>query len=205
MPHFRENTWDSNIWNDVVIHNEYGVHDDWPHNLIDIGGHIGSFSFKMFSQHNTKKGIVIEPNIDNYNLLIKNLKTFIDSNQVIALNKGIGPPNSKINIPNIIGENTGGSFYALSDSGVDTVSLDDLIDMIDNDSPILLKLDCEGCEYETLACCTKLDRINCIVGEFHNTSTHNVDFLKHILEEHKYSFGYHYRSSNLGLFGAHKK
>lgn len=203
MPHFRNNTWDSNIWNDIVNNNEYGIHDKWPHNVIDIGGHIGSFTSKMLSKHDTKKAIVLEPNPDNYNLLTKNLEEYITQNKVIALHKGIGPSGSKINIPNSdLGPNTGGSFYAASDSGIDTIGLDDLIDMLDNNDPILLKLDCEGCEYEALASCTKLERINCIVGEFHVTSTNNEKTIKSILTN--YNFDYHYRSSHLGLFGAHK-
>lgn len=203
MAHFRDNTWDANIWNDIVNNNEYSVHGPWPYNLIDIGGHIGSFSFKMLSQHNTQKVVVVEPNIENYNLLIKNLEEYLVQDKVIALNLGIGPPNSKINISNPnLGVNTGGSFYEPSDSGVATTSLDDLISLIDNDLPILLKLDCEGCEYEALASCTKLDRINCVVGEFHNTEINNVLTVKDILSD--YSFDYHYRSDNLGLFGAHR-
>lgn len=203
MSHFRPNTWDANIWNDIVNNNEYGVHDPWPHNVIDIGGHIGSFSFKMLSKHDTQKVVVVEPNPDNFDLLTKNLEPYILQNKVVALNKGIGPPNSKINIPNSdLGVNTGGSFYSVSDSGIDTVSLDDLINLIDNDSPILLKLDCEGCEYEALASCTKLERINCIVGEFHTTNTHNIEHIKSSLKN--YNFNYHNRSSHLGLFGAHK-
>lgn len=202
MTHFRDNTWDSSIWNDIVNNNEYGIYDPWPHNVIDIGGHIGSFSFKMLSQHSTKKVVVVEPNIDNYSLLLKNLDQFITNNKVIALNKGIGPPNTKINIPNELGPNTGGSFYSVSTNGIDTISLDDLIDLIDDNSPILLKLDCEGCEYEALASCTKLNKINCIVGEFHKTPTNDINTIQNILKN--YNFAYHYRSENLGLFGAHK-
>jgi len=204
MPYFRDHTWDANIWNDIVHNNEYAVHDPWPYNLIDIGGHIGSFSFKMLSKHDTQKAIIIEPNPENYNLLIKNLEEYIVQNKAIALNLGIGPSNSKINISNNdLGVNTGGSFYAPCDNGIDTISLDDLISLIDNDLPILLKLDCEGCEYEALKSCTKLDRINCIVGEFHNTKINNVLTIKDILSN--YVFDYHYRSDSLGLFGAHKK
>lgn len=205
MPHFRTNTWDANIWNDIVDNNEYGVHNSWPYNVIDIGGHIGSFSFKMITKQDAKKVIVVEPNIDNYNLLIKNLEPYISNNIVIPFNLGIGPPNSKINIPNnSLGENTGGSFYSPCESGIDTISLDDLIELCDNNLPILLKLDCEGCEYEALASCTKLDRINCIVGEFHNRSNQNIDTIKKMLID-QYHFSYHYRSDALGLFGAHKR
>lgn len=203
MPYFRDNTWDSNIWNDIVNNNEYSINDPWPFNLIDIGGHIGSFTFKMLSKHNTKKAIVIEPNIDNYRLLIKNLEEYISAESVIALNLGIGPTDKKININHSLGINTGGAYYSVSEDGVDTISLDGLIELIDNDSPILLKIDCEGCEYEALGSCKQLEKINCIVGEFHVTNTHSIDNIKNYLVNYHLSF--HYRSDNLGLFGAHKK
>lgn len=203
MPYVRDHTWDINIWNDIVLNNEYAIHDPWPYNVIDIGGHIGSFSYKMLTQHNTNKIIVIEPNIDNYNLLIKNLEPFITDNRVIALNKGIGPSGTKISISGTLGVNTGGSFYTPSNEGIDTLLLDDIINMIDNNLPILLKLDCEGCEYEALASCTQLERINCIVGEFHIIDNHhNVEIIQKILKN--YVFDYHFRSDHLGLFGAHK-
>lgn len=96
MAHFRDNTWDANIWNDIVNNNEYGVRDPWPYNVIDIGGHIGSFSFKMLSQHNAQKVVVVEPNIENYNLLIKNLEEYLIQDKVIALNLGIGPPTLRL-------------------------------------------------------------------------------------------------------------
>jgi FkbM family methyltransferase len=202
MTYFRNNTWDEIIWNDIVYNNEYGIHDKWPSNLIDIGGHIGSFSFKMLTQHQTKRVVIVEPNIDNYNLLVQNLEEFIQQDKVIAINKGIGPPNSKLNISNALGENTGGSFYSTSSEGVETVNLDSLIDIIDDGSPILLKIDCESCEYEALSSCTKLSKINCIVGEFHITPKFGIDNIKEILQD--YNFSYHFRSDYLGLFGAHR-
>lgn len=202
MVHFRNNTWDQNIWNDIVYNNEYGINGEWPHNLIDIGGHIGSFSFKMLTHNHTKKVIIVEPNKDNYDILVQNLQDFIKQNKVIAINKGIGPPNSKLNIPTPLGENTGGSFYSVSPEGVDTINLDSLIDIIDDGSPILLKIDCEGCEYEALSQCTKLSKINCIVGEFHITPQYGIENIKTILQD--YNFSYHFRSDHLGLFGAHR-
>ena len=202
MAYFRDSTWDNIIWNDIVINNEYSIHGQWLDNVIDIGGHIGSFSYKMLSQHHSKKVVILEPNIDNYNLAIKNLQEFIKQDKVIAINKGIGPLNSKINISGCLGENTGGFFYSPSSEGIDTVSLDSLIDIVDDNSPILLKIDCEGCEYEALSQCSKLSKINCIVGEFHVTSIFGIANLRTILKD--YVFDYHFTSDHLGLFGAHR-
>jgi FkbM family methyltransferase len=205
MPHFRPNTWDENIWNDIVNKNEYGVHDQWPHNLIDIGGHIGSFSYKMLSKHNTKKVVIVEPNTENYNLLKINLAEFIRENKVITLNRGIGRPETKLDMSDeTLGTNTGGCPYFESKSGrIDSISLDSIIDMIDDGDSILLKIDCEGCEYEALSSCTKLSKINCIVGEFHDIDeVRNIGLIRDILKE--YNFSYHYKSHHLGLFGAHK-
>lgn len=204
MPTFRPNTWDENIWNSIVTGNEYSIHNNWPHNVIDIGGHIGSFSFFMLQHRGCKRSIVLEPDPGNFKLLQNNLKEFIDNNQATAINAGIGKPDHKLKLFQHVPDNTGGIAYVPSSEGqIDTVTLDSLIDMLD-DSPILLKLDCEGCEYEAIRSCTKLHRINAIVGEFHVRLNQTEQTLRKILTSQGFLFNYHHTSNHIGLFGAHQ-
>jgi FkbM family methyltransferase len=207
MPSFRPNTWDANIWNSIVESNEYSIIDNWPHNVIDIGGHIGSFSYFITAKKGAKKVIVLEPDPNNFHLLQQNLKPQIDNGVVIAFNAGIGSPNSTLSLVAPIADNTGGISYTESDSGtIRTFTLDNLIDLLVDDSPILLKLDCEGCEYTALEQCTKLSRINAIVGEFHVRGDKNHESLKNILVSHNFLFSSHFTGSNyIGLFGAHQE
>jgi FkbM family methyltransferase len=206
MVSFRPNTWDANIWNSIVENNEYGISTDWPHNVIDIGGHIGSFSYFITRKKGAKKVIVIEPDPSNFKLLQENLEYQIQQGIVVAINAGIGSPNSTLSLVQHIPDNTGGISYSESENGtIKTFTLDDLIDTLDN-SPILLKLDCEGCEYAALSQCSKLHRINAIVGEFHVRAEKDATYLQHILSSHNFEFRYHYTGyPNIGLFGAHQK
>lgn len=205
--YFRPNTWDSNIWHSIVDNNEYGIRDNWPFYFIDIGGHIGSFSYFMMTKKGATKGIVIEPDSDNYNVLTHNLKPYIENNALIALNAGIGLPDHKLCMHQSAGANTGGIYYIPSNDGnISTIQLDDIINLIaeKDHQPILLKLDCEGCEYEALESCSQLHKISCIVGEFHVRNTRNELTLKTLLESQNFAFAYHHTGPDIGLFGAHK-
>ncbi len=206
MPSFRPNTWDENIWNSIVENNEYSIHNDWPHNVIDIGGHIGSFSYFISTKRQAKRVIVLEPDPENFSFLQQNLKEQIDNGIVIALNAGIGSPHSSLSLFAPIPGNTGGVAYTESPTGnIRTFTLDNLIDLLDND-PILLKLDCEGCEYAALEQCSKLHRINAIIGEFHVRGNKNNESLKNILVSQNFIFNSHFTGSDqIGLFGAHQE
>jgi FkbM family methyltransferase len=202
---FRPNTWDANIWNSIVNSNEYGIVDDWSSYVIDIGGHIGSFSYFITTQKKAKKVITIEPDPDNFRVLQHNLDSLINEDRVYALNAGIGPKDTNLSLFAHVHENTGGVSYVPSENGaVPTVSLDDLIRMVPENEAILLKLDCEGCEYEALGTCSQLHRINAIVGEFHHRGDNNQLTIKNILENNNFTFSYHHTSSYIGLFGAHR-
>lgn len=206
MVSFRLNTWDQHIWEDTM-NNVYGINSSWPHSIIDIGAHIGSFTYFMMSHRQTKRAIAIEPDYSNYLLLQNNLSNYISNGSVTALYAGIGPANTTLAAHRYVPENTGGMFYIPSENGtIPCVSLDSLIDMIPDDDLILLKLDCEGCEYEAVFSCTKIKRIRCIVGEFHFRYSFNHNSLKNSLESNGFKFGYHFTTSSqdIGLFGAHQ-
>jgi FkbM family methyltransferase len=160
----------------------------------------------MATHKHAKKSIVIEPDPDNFTVLQHNLSSLIQENKVYAINAGIGPRNTNLSLFAHIADNTGGISYVSCDEGtIATICLDDLIQMVPDNEGILLKLDCEGCEYEALYKCSLLSRISCIVGEFHNRGDNNQFTIKQLLENHNFNFAYHNTSSHIGLFGAHQK
>lgn len=206
-PTFRNNTWDRDIWECIVNKNEYSIIDDWHGTVIDIGGHIGSFSYFMLVHKKAHKIIAIEPDPTNFSLLQHNLQPFINNNQAIVIHAGIGNPGSKLCIEQPLENmaNTGGVSYKISENGtIDSISLDSLIQMAGNE-PILLKLDCEGCEYEALASCDNLHRISAIVGEYHVRGDNSYSFLQNILQSNNFEFNHHPTYTDLGLFAAHQK
>ena len=203
-PIFRHKTWDYDIWHSIITHNEYQIHDNWNGSIIDVGGHIGSFSYFMLSHRGASSSIIVEPDPHNFLILQHNLSDFINSNKVTAINAGIGSPNSKLQPCSGPHANTGGTNYGESPDGtIDSVTLDHLINM-GPEGPILLKLDCEGCEYTALSNCENMSRISAIVGEYHERDSYHHSTLEKFLHDYGFSSNYHYTSDSIGLFGAHR-
>lgn len=199
---FRPKTWDQDIWNSVYKNNEYGIKRRWTGSVIDVGGHTGSFT-KFILEKGARKVWTIEPDPGNFEILSKNLAPYIDANRVVLINKAIGPAGQKFGPLNDPGENTGGVAYGESESGIiDTITLDDIIDEIPG--PILMKIDCEGCEYFAITQMQKLARINAIVGEYH----HRGEFTELTLRDHLVSKGFQFshtvKAPAIGVFGAHQ-
>lgn len=120
--------------------------------FIDIGANQGIFTLLALKERNIKKIISVEPEQNNYQLLLRNIKMNNDLyfNKVIALKLGIGSQNS---INDFWGGLEGGSF--LKDWGgmtstyskqVQIISLDLLSKLFESGSNSLIKIDTEGFE-----------------------------------------------------------
>lgn len=207
--HFRPGSWDNAIWQSVVRDNEYqfapgsDARVPWAGDVVDIGGHIGSFSYLALTKLQARHVIVVEPDPENFALLQKNLRSFIADGRVTAINAGIGPENAKLALANKPGSNTGNALFAASDTGtVPTVSLQQLLNSLEG--PVLLKLDCEGCEYSALVAETDLSRVPEIVGEFHELGGHRVEELRTLLTQRGYNFAMTRQEQGQGMFSASK-
>jgi FkbM family methyltransferase len=195
------------------VQNEYGIRQDgsdprcpWPGDVIDIGGHIGSFSYLAATAMRARKIVVVEPDPDNYALLQHNLGAQLATGQVVAMNLGIGPPGSQLRTDSPSGtrHNTGGIYYAPRDDGtVETTTLDALLELVQD--PILLKLDCEGCEYTALLQSANLQRVQYVIGEYHEGPEHQVEQLAACLESRGFSFHHVRKTSSLGLFSGQRR
>jgi FkbM family methyltransferase len=105
--------------------------------FIDIGANIGNHAcfFSLFCADNV---IAIEPVIENYNLLLKN----IDDNNlknIIPLNKVLSDKLAKYEYK-VIPENMGLCNMIESENGIDSITPENL----DTDGLKLLKIDCEN-------------------------------------------------------------
>lgn len=148
--------------------------------IIDIGSLIGAFTLWAHQSFPNASIYTYEPNPDSFELLCKNI-------DLLENNKGrIHPFNCAVWSENSImtlyrsKDNTGGSSIVFDPTiyfesskeesvNVKTQSITDIIDSISK--PIdIMKLDCEGAEYEILFSLdkSKLNSIQHIVMEFHN-------------------------------------
>ena len=172
---FRENTLDKWIYDEVYTNNSYGIkfleQDDI---VIDIGAHCGYFG-KLCLDKGSKNVFLYEPDEANYNLLLKNLSAYDGwkSNNIAVWkeesdslpfytyfeykNTGL---NSVFKSPHIKPSEI---------KKVKSVSLDSILSSFDKVN--ILKIDAEGSEYDIIMNSTLIQKVETIVGEYHNDLT----------------------------------
>ncbi len=120
--------------------------------FIDIGANQGIFTLLALKERNIKNIISVEPEQNNYELLLRNIK--MNNNfyfhKIIALKLGIGTQNS---INDFWGGLEGGSFVkdwggmtSTYSKQVQIISLDLLAKLLESGSNTLIKIDTEGFE-----------------------------------------------------------
>lgn len=138
-----------NIW----IFNEYLKNKiDIKNNdiIIDIGGHIGLFA--LYASQFCKKGQIysFEPVIENYNLFLKNVESNNLTN-IKVFNTAVSKSDGKINL--FLNEDQAAhSIFTKSESinEVNSITLQSIFEDNKIKNCNLLKIDCEGAEYEIL-------------------------------------------------------
>lgn len=212
MPRFRQGTEDEAIWRSVYDRNEYGLRDQWRASVIDVGAHIGAFSRFAVDVLKAYQVVAVEPDVSNFQLLQANVWTTPD---VEVLNAAVAGRDGLLAYPrgNAQPSNTGGCRYdpesPRTGPGVATVTLAGLVQKCRH-RPILVKLDCEGAEYDILSA-TDIDwrPISVVLGEYHVQEGQDhqeaVGKLREILEPKGFEFSAHQTSDYLGMFASHRK
>lgn len=172
----RPGTGDAEIFGDVVDNNEYNLPDRFNQDdiVIDIGAHIGSFSYAAL-ERGAGKVYAYEAHHENHFIAAKNLARF--GSRISCRHRAVwrsDQPSQMLHTDDLAGvTNTGGVSVLYNDEGepVETISLDQvLFDASDAfRRPIrLLKIDCEGCEYPILFTSNQLQIVEEICGEYHD-------------------------------------
>ena len=196
---FIENNDDPSVFgciSEIIYNNEYCLEkfSNMETTIIDIGANCGVASIILAKQNPKSTILSFEPDTKTYNLLIENIR--INSiNNIKAYNKAVSLESNKtIRLflhPNYSGGNTTCSddnafnVFNSTNNHVDfidvlTISFDDIITEHNLFSVGLLKIDCEGAEYEIIygSNCFKEGIVKNLVGEFHkinyNTKSLNI-------------------------------
>jgi FkbM family methyltransferase len=184
----RPGTCDEGVVREVIESDCYGLHRinlrDQP-NIVDVGGHVGSFTRLVASRWPAGKFYTYEANSNNFDIIEKNLKPL---KKKATLYKGalVGkiPTNRRL----VISANekdtiTGGwginfnetAFEELATVATQVIenfySLSDLLVTLDKID--ILKLDCEGSEFSIIHSLSdaELYKIDYIVAEVHCGAT----------------------------------
>lgn len=177
VKNFRSDTWDNNIYYSVAIANEYDLPESFSETdiVIDIGAHIGSFTYAVL-QRGASKVYAVEADSENYKIAGDNLKDYIKQKRVVLTYGAVwrSDPNNDViyyeGYPNKFNTGGGGVIWGKEGNPVPKISFDDfLTEVTDNGRKqiSLLKLDCEGSEWPILLTSKKLNLIKKICGEFH--------------------------------------
>lgn len=170
----RPGTNDDVIYTNVVTRNEYRVPDDLAGALVvDIGMHVGAFGYLTLGR-GAAEVHGFEPDAANYSCAGANLAPFGDRARLY--NQAVW--RSDLTVPSLRfwrssdSANAGGGTLIWDADGplVSTVRFDDVIDAVGDGGRRrvdVVKIDCEGAEFPILLTSTRLDRIDRIVGEYH--------------------------------------
>jgi FkbM family methyltransferase len=141
--------------------------------VIDIGAHVGVMSLYLAKKWPDIRIIAVEPHPENYARLQRNIVANGVTN-VHALNYAMSGDGRDLTLIGNYAANTGGmgicnpptkDAYGIT---VQSLTLAELFTMFEVGRVALLKVDCEGAEYEILGQNpTLLDQVDRLVGEFH--------------------------------------
>lgn len=143
--------------------------------ILDIGANEGMFSIMMAKLFPQVKVFSFEPITRTFNHLLDNIKL----NEILTIHpENIGVGKSKMDLTmNISRDFSGGSSAVIGFNPKDhiqqitkIVSLDEVFDIFRIEKVKLLKIDCEGMEYDVLYPSSKLDKIEYLAGECHHNA-----------------------------------
>lgn len=226
----RPGTYDTKIFEDVALRNEYGLPESFRQGdvVIDIGAHIGSFAYAALTR-GAPEVHSYETHPDNYSVAIRNLARFGD--RAVCHHLGVwrsdtsGATLFTEELDSSANPNTGGFSVVYNDAGipVETVGLDEILFELSSGLKRrvrFLKIDCEGAEYPILFTSKYLGRIvEEISGEYHEIPPHmvpprakvkgfgeyNRHRLRRFLEREGFFVDVVPTSSTGGLFHAYRK
>ena len=162
----------TNVW----MINEYDVDSfkiNQNDNVIDVGAHIGLFSLLVSQFCKTGKIFSFEPIRDNFDLFVSNSELNHIQN-VFPFNVGISKNSGKLNLFLNNDQSAHSIFPKGSESiTVESTSLQKIFDEKKISLCKLLKLDCEGAEYDIIDSLPAeyLDKIQNMAIEYHLADT----------------------------------
>lgn len=171
----RQNLWDARIIREIFFDNPYVRYFALPSDatVVDIGGYIGDFSLYAIKYLKARRVVVYEPAAENYALLQQNIANNGYDDRIIAVNKAVGSPHEVVlNVQKQESDEMHVSAYMYQGAErriMPSITLEELIATHHIETVDLLKVDCEGGEYDIFPSVgdSVLKRIRNIAFEYH--------------------------------------
>jgi len=159
---------------------------DWSktRTIVDVGAHVGSFTVWASRRSPEARLLSVEPNPETFELLLQNIHDNGLEDRVTAVNAAVGATTGTAALE--LMEHSLGTRLARGGDGQVTVKvheLDHLLGEAGIDEVDMLKMDCEGLEYDVFSSMNphRLKRIHAIACEYHPEPGRNVSELDSIL------------------------
>jgi FkbM family methyltransferase len=133
-----------------IFEEDYNFLNVKDKNVLDIGAFVGDSPI-YFILKGAKKVYAIEPHPDAYKEMLENIKLNNMEDKIIPINMGINYEKDYIFINTKNLAQAASSFFNSNNIGIKVPAgkLSDIIDKYNIDTQIL-KMDCEGCEYDII-------------------------------------------------------
>lgn len=155
----------------VFVRREYGSLKKFK-TIVDIGAHIGTFAVYAAQSCPEAKIFCYEPEALNYQLLNFNIRQNKLKGHITAYNCAVASTGGQRQLA--VGDSLSNSFHLVPRGArhqpVQCITLGDILEYHELESIDLLKMNCEGAEYEILESCSDeiLRQIRNIRLEYHN-------------------------------------
>lgn len=124
--------------------------DVYGRDAVDIGANVGDSSI-YFALKGARKVVGVEPLPSVYAQAIENVKLNHLEGKIFLVNAALGSKSGKLKVPCNTSTFTSSGFSTLKSNGeceVPVVTLSEVMKQISE--PYLLKMDCEGCEFDVI-------------------------------------------------------
>lgn len=165
----------------VFIYEDYKILSVKDRIVVDIGANIGDSSI-YFAKKGAQKVIAVEPFLQNFISLKNNVSINGLDSKIVPIHAGCGSLTKIVNVAN---ENANGigleiKNSSVGDKGIQIIALSELLHEFKGDK-IILKMDCEGCEYDTILNTTNdtLNMIDEMILEYHDGYINLKNKLEH--------------------------
>jgi FkbM family methyltransferase len=165
-----ENWEDNGDFIGVFVEEEYKTLSFKNKIVIDVGANIGDSSL-YFALKGAKHVIAIEPFFENYNALKRNIEINDLEAKITPIYSGCGSSTRNVKTTFVDTKGIGLDIkeFEGGKNEIKIIGLDELVSKYPHEK-IVLKLDCEGCEYDTIINSNEeiLKKIDEIILEYHS-------------------------------------
>jgi FkbM family methyltransferase len=163
----RPGTIDQNVYEEIFIAKKYDLDLGDPLFIVDAGAHIGLASVFFASKYPKATVVALEPEVSNFNLLLRNAK---DYPKIKPIRAGLWSRKTHLRIQNPSAPTW--AFRVSEDSsmqGIPALGIGDVLADFNADHIDILKMDIEGSELEVLTNHHSwIDAVKTLVIELHD-------------------------------------